>query len=144
MSKQPDPPLSQQSQNPPPAKRVNPLLPGGWIALVVLAILAILYFTYSPHREIEYSQFVDLIKAGQVKKIILIGNDRAEGEVRDPNSDIAKSLKLGSGKFGVNLLHTNDQPSLIREWEAMDQKARDELKKQKPDDNAEKLAITKR
>src|SRR4029078_11722731 len=142
MSKQPDPPQVQPPQTPPPVtKRVNPLLPGGWIALVVLAILAILYFTYSPHREIEYSQFIDLIKAGQVKKIVLIGNDRAEGEVRDPNSEKAKALKLGSGKFGVNLLHTNDQPSLIREWETLDQKARDD--KKQPSDS-EKLAITKR
>lgn len=142
MSQLPDPPQAQPPQTPPPApKRGNPLLPGGWIALVVLAILAIVYFTYSPYREIEYWQFVDLIKAGQVKKVVLIGNDRAEGEVRDPNSDLAKSLKLGSGKFGVNILLTTDQPALIREWEALDQKARDENKI--PGDT-EKIAISKR
>ena len=142
MSQLPDPPQAQPPQTSPPAsKRGNPLFPGGWIALVVLAILAIVYFTYSGYREIEYSQFVDLIKAGQVKKVVMIGNDRAEGEVRDPNSDLAKSLKIGSGKFGVNILLTTDQPSLIREWEAMDQKARDENKI--PADT-EKIAISKR
>jgi cell division protease FtsH len=142
MSQLPDPPQAQPPQTPPPAaKRGNPLFPGGWIALVVLAILAIVYFTYSPYREIEYSQFVDLIKAGQVKRVVMIGNDRAEGEVRDPNSDLAKALKIGSGKFGVNILLTTDQPSLIREWEAMDQKARDENKI--PADT-EKITISKR
>ncbi len=145
MSQLPDPPQVQPSQTPPPApKRGSSLLPGGWIALVVLAILAIVYFTYSPYREIEYSQFVDLIKAGEVKKLVLIGNDRAEGEVRDPNSELAKSLKIGSGKFGVNILLTTDQPALIREWEAMDQKARDELKIKDPSDTTEKIAISKR
>jgi cell division protease FtsH len=145
MSQLPDPPQVQQPPSPPPAtKRASPFLPGGWIALVVLAILAIVYFTYSPYREIEYSQFIDLIRAGEVKKVVLIGNDRAEGEVRDSNSDLAKSLKIGSGKFGVNILHTTDQPALIREWESMDQRAQDERKKDKPEVTTEKIAISKR
>ena len=93
MSKQPDPPQAHPPQTPPPAKRMNPLLPGGWIALLIIAIVAIIYFTYTPYREIEYSQFIDLVNKGQVKKIVLIGNDRAEGEVRDPNAEIVKELK---------------------------------------------------
>ena len=145
MSQLPDPPQAQQPPPPPPAtKRASSFLPGGWIALVVLAILAIVYFTYSPYREIEYSQFIDLIRAGEIKKVVLIGNDRAEGEVRDPNSELAKSLKIGSGKFGVNILHTTDQPALIREWETMDQKVRDEQKKDKPEVTTDKIAISKR
>src|SRR5262245_61514498 len=153
MSQLPDPPQAQPPQTPPPSpRRASALLPGGWIALVVLAILAIVYFTYSPYREIEYSQFIDLVNAGQVKKVVLIGNERAEGEVRDPNSQVVKDLrtssgdpvKLGSGKFGVNLPHTNDQPALIREWETQDQKYRDGLKKSNPDDATDKMAISKR
>ena len=152
MSKQPDPPPMQPQQPPPATRRINPLLPGGWIALVVVAILAILYFTYSPYREIDYSQFMDLVNAGQVKKLVLIGNDRAEGEVRDPEAPTVKELKtssgepvkLSSGKFAVNLPHSDDQTALIRDWEAKDQKYREELKKQHPSDTTEKMAISKR
>ena len=86
-------------------------------------------------------EFIDLINAGQAKKV-LVGSDRVEGEVRDPNSDLAKTLKLGSGKFGVNLPHTTDQAALIRDWEARDQKYRDEHKK--PDDSTEKFTVSKR
>ena len=141
MPQQPTQPPPPPQQAPTP-KRTSPLLPGGWIALVVLAVLAILYFTYNPHREIQYSEFIDLINAGEVKKVVLVGNDRVEGEVRDPNSQRAKDLKLGSGKFGVNLPHTTDQAALIRDWEAKDQKYRDEHKK--PDDATEKFTVSKR
>ena len=143
----------QPSHNQPPApKKGNPFLPGGWVALVVLAVLAIIYFTHTTYREIEYSQFIDLVNAGQVKKVALIGNDRVEGEVRDPNSKAVQDLrtpsgdpvKLSNGKFGVNLPHTQDQTSLIREWEAQDQKHRDELKKQDPNDTTEKMTVSKR
>ena len=138
MSQQNVAPQPQPPQNQPPTpKKANPLLPGGWVALVVLAVLAILYFTSTTYREIEYSQFIDLVNTGQVKKVVLIGNDRAEGEVRDPNTDRAKELKLRNGKFGVNLPHTQDQPSLIREWETQDQKHR-------PNDPTDKMTISKR
>jgi cell division protease FtsH len=146
-------PPHQQPQSPPPApKRGSAFLSGGWIALVVLAVLAVMYFTYSPNREIEYSQFIDLVNAGQVKKVTLIGNDRAEGEVRDPNADAVQKLhspsgepvKLSSGKFAVNLPHTNDQAALIREWETKDQQHRDDLKKTNPGDTTEKMAVSKR
>lgn len=139
---------SSQNGPPPPQpapapKKANPFLPGGWIALVVIGVLGVIYFTYNPHREIEYSQFIDLIKGGQVKKIVLIGNDRIEGEIRDPNDELAKPLRGGT-KFGVNLPHTNDQPTLIREWEAKDQSHRDELKKKNADDTTEPMTVSKR
>ena len=140
---QPSQPTPPQTPVTPP-KRSNPLLPGGWIALVVLAVLAVLYFTLPSHREIQYSEFIDLINLGEVKKVVLIGNDRIEGEVRDPNTELAKKLKLSAGKFGVNLPHTNDQPALIREWELKDQKRLDDLKKANPEDNTDRMTISKR
>jgi cell division protease FtsH len=121
------------------------LIPGGWIALIVLTVLSVVYFTYNPHREITYSEFTSLIDAGQVKRIALIGSDRAEGEVRDPNAEIVKALqtKLSNGKFSVNLPHVTDQQSLIDKWEAKDLAHRESLKKQNLD-VPEKLVITKR
>jgi cell division protease FtsH len=116
-------------------------LPGGWIALVVLAVLGVMYILHNPVREIEYSQFVDLVNSGQVKKITLVGTDRIEGEVRDPNSEAVARLrgpsgdpvKLANGKFSVNLPHTQDQSALVQQWEKADQQYWAELKKQKPE-----------
>ncbi len=145
MSNGTPPPQGPQSTPPGPTpKRASPLLPGGWVALVVLSVLAVMYFTYNPHREITYSEFGSLINSGQIKKVVLIGSDRLEGEVRDPNSEIAKQLKLGSGKFGVMLPYTQDQATLIREWEGQDQLYRDELKKQNAADETPKLSVSKR
>ncbi|MBA4190572.1 MAG: cell division protein FtsH [Planctomycetaceae bacterium] len=126
-------------------KKASPLLPGGWIALVVLTVLAVLYFVSGQAREITYSEFTQLIETGQVKKAVFVGNDRVEGDVRDPNSEIAQKLKLTGGKFVVNMLHTNDQPTLIREWEAKDQQYRDAVKKEKPTEPIpDKISISKR
>jgi cell division protease FtsH len=149
MSQNSPPPPQSPQQPPNPAgpvvgpKKANPLLPGGWIILVVALVLAIVYFTASQAREIDYSQFTDLIDAGQVKKVVLIGTDRIEGEVRDADAEAAKPLK-GSTKFSVNLPHTQEQPTLIHEWEAKDQQYRDRLKAKDPADSTEKISISKR
>jgi cell division protease FtsH len=103
-----------------------------------------MYLLHDTTRDIDYSQFIDLIDAGQVKRIVFIGTDRVEGEVRDANAEIVKALKLTGGKFAVNLPQTQDQTALIREWEAKDQRYRDELKKQNPNDSTEKLSVRKR
>jgi ATP-dependent metalloprotease FtsH len=140
-----DPPPTQQPQNPPPApKKGGPFLPGWWIILIVLAVLAVVYFAQGSYREIEYSQFMDLVNAGQVKKITLIGTDRVEGEVRDAKAEVATKALKGGSKFGVYLPHTQDQTTLIRDWEAKDQQHRDELKKQNAEDATEKMTVSKR
>jgi cell division protease FtsH len=115
-----------------------------------MTVLAVVYFTAGQPREIEYTQFEQLIGDGQVKRLVLVGNDRAEGEVRDPNAPILSTLKnaagdlikLGEkGRFSVNLPHTQDQPALIRDWEAKDREAR----KLRNDTNSENnISITKR
>jgi cell division protease FtsH len=132
------------SNLPPPSRRASPWLPGGWILLVVLVVLGVMYLLHDTTRDIDYSQFIDLIDAGQVKRIVFIGTDRVEGEVRDANAEIVKALKLTGGKFAVNLPQTQDQTALIREWEAKDQQYREELKKQNPNDSTEKLSVRKR
>ncbi len=148
MSQNSPPPAPQQT---PPGsgagpgggpKKASPLLPGGWIVLVVLTVLAVVYFTSSQAREVTYTEFTALVDAGQVKKVVLIGSDRAEGEVRDSNAQLAKDLKLSSGKFAVNLPHTNNQQELIEKWEKAD---RDAFKKDHPSDTqSEKLSVSKR
>jgi len=150
MSQNPTPP---PPQTPPPngpgapgaaPKKANPLLPGGWVVLVVLLVLGVVYFASGQPREIKYSEFTTLTESGQVKTIVLLGSERIEGEVRDANAESAKVLKLSSGKFGVNLPHTNNQQELIDKWEKADQLHRESLKKANPADDTAKIIISKR
>ncbi len=122
MAEQQDSPPPNGSQQPAP-KRTNPLLPGGWIALIVLGVIAFAFLAFkNNYREIDYSRFRELMNAGQLKSVTLVGTDRAEGEVRDPNSELAKKLELGkTGRFAVLLPHSNDQRTLTADIEKADQ-----------------------
>ncbi|AWM42283.1 ATP-dependent zinc metalloprotease FtsH [Gemmata obscuriglobus] len=84
--------------------------------------------------------------SGQLKSVTLLGPDRAEGEVRDPDSAAAKKLELGkTGRFAVNLPHSNDQRPLTAEIEKADQKYREELKKAAPSQaEPERVVINRR
>lgn len=150
MSQQNDPsPPPSGPPSPPPAKRGSPLLPGGWIVLIVLSVVAFAFFAFgNRHKEINYSQFRELVDAGQLRTVTLIGTDRAEGEVRDPNSELAKKFELGkSGRFSVNLPHSNDQGPLTKEIQAKDDAAMPALKEQaKKEDKKEpeRVAIGRR
>jgi cell division protease FtsH len=110
-------------------KRAGPLLPGGWVALVVLGVLAFAFLAFgNRYREINYSEFRELMDAGELKVVALIGTDRAEGEVRNPAGDLPTKLKLGtSGRFAVNLPHSNDQSKLTTEIETKDNQFRDRM-----------------
>jgi cell division protease FtsH len=153
------PPPPESPQQPPqpggaggpggPPKKASPLLPGGWIALIVLAVLAIVYFASGQPREIRYDQFNDLVNAGQVKTLVLVGSERADGEVRDPNSPAVTNLKtpsgdpvkLTNGKFSVTLPSTIDQATLIKDWTARDEAA---SAGKPPAERPEKINISKR
>jgi cell division protease FtsH len=106
----------------PPAKRGNPLLPGGWIALVVLVVVAFAFLAFgNRYKEINISDFNALRDAGQLKSVTLVGSDRAEGEVRDPDGELAKRFQLGKGgRFAVNLPQSNDRGPFIAEIEQKD------------------------
>jgi len=128
--------MSQQDGNPPPTpqpapKRGSPFFPGGWIALIVLGVVAFAFLAFgNRYREIDYSKFKELMDAGELKSVTLLGTDRAEGEVRDPNSKMAQALELGkSGRFAVLLPPSNDRGPMIAEIEKGDQKFHDEAKK---------------
>jgi cell division protease FtsH len=120
------------------------------VVLILLTVLAFFYFIRGTPHDITYTQFLDLLDAGQVKTITLIGTDRLEGEVRSQDSEAVKGLektlesRLASGRFGVNLPHTNDQQALVDRWEAKDQQYREKVKKDHPDESVSKLTINKR
>jgi cell division protease FtsH len=111
----------------------------------VLGVISIVYLTASGGREITYSDFHKLIAAGEVQRVTFIGQDYLEGEVRDPQSALAKQLRLpSSGHFSVNLPTTLDQTALVREWEEKDRQYREMLQKTAPERVPEPLVISKR
>ena len=130
MSQQNEPTPPPGPQSPSPAKRGSPLLPGGWIVLIVLGVVAFAFLAFgNRYKEIDYSRFLDLQNAGELKSVTLLGTDRAEGEVRDPNSELAKKLELGKGgRFAVLLPPSNDRGPFIAEVEKADQKYREAVK----------------
>src|SRR6267154_5588063 len=92
---------------PPPPRRANPLIPGVWIVLAVLIVIGAVYLLKDSTKAIDYSDFKELVDAGQIKKLVLIGTERATGEVRDPAAEPAARIGIKSGKFEVNLPHAD-------------------------------------
>jgi cell division protease FtsH len=115
-------------------------LPGGWIALVVLVVLAIVYFASGQAKEINDTQFKELINAGQVKTLVLIGNDRAEGEVRNAEHAVVQGLrtpngeplKLTNGKFSVQIVPSDNMAAEVEKWRAKDEQFIKEYKAKYP------------
>jgi hypothetical protein len=129
---------------PPASKKASPVVPGGWIALALLAFVAGMLLLYDPTPKlITYTEFRKLAETGQIKKFTLVGKDRARGEVRNPESDALKPLKLQGGEFSVMLPASDNQNEFIRNLEAKDREYREALKKEKPDDKTEEIAIAK-
>ena len=132
------PPQVPPPPNAPVPRRTNPLIPGGWIVLALLVVIGAVYFLKDPTKAIDYTDFKDLVDAGQVKKFVLIGTERATGEIRDPAAEPAARIGLKSGKFEVNLPHADDQTRLIEYLEKKDA----EHRAKNPD--AEKVVVSKR
>ena len=139
-SPSPQEPPQRTPNGQPAPKKGSALLPGGWIALVVLAVLAVVYFTSSQAKEINDTQFKALIQAGQVKSAVLIGNDRVEGEVRNPDHPILQTLKtpggepvrLTNGKFSVQIVPSDNMAAEVDKWRARDEEVRREYKRDHP------------
>jgi cell division protease FtsH len=126
-----------QTSPKPAVRRANPLIPGGWIIIALIVVIGAVWVLNDPTKAIHYTEFRELADAGQVKKMILIGSERAKGEVRDAGAEPAARLGIKSGKFEVNLPHTADQTNLIEYLEQKDTEYREKNK------DAEKLIITK-
>ena len=127
---------------PPAPRRYSALIPGGWLALGLLLIVAIALLLMDATKEITYiPEFRKLAETGQLKKVSLIGKDELVGEVRDPESEDAKAMRLTAGKFTVKLPYTDDQFALVRDLEQLDAKHRAALKQKNPADATEPLVI---
>ena len=127
-------PPPQPAGGPAPARRPAPaLVPGGWAALALLAVVVLVILQFPATHPINYSpDFERVVDAGQLKRLTLIGKDRAAGEVRDPDHEAVKPLKLSAGQFTV--LHPfSDRADLVKVVKDKEGAVREQLKKDKKD-----------
>src|SRR5207302_1624240 len=52
---------------------------------------------------IKYSDLIKLSEQHNLEKFTFVGKDRAIGQVKDKETELAKNLKLSDGKFSVSL-----------------------------------------
>src|SRR5262245_46654180 len=110
------PPTPETAPNP-ANNRPNTVLAAGFIALAVLFVGIVAFGLFSAsYKGITYDQFQKLVEEGRIKKLSVMGNDKVQGEVRKPDDEAVKPLKLGScGKFSAVLPRSNDLRPLIDE-----------------------------
>jgi cell division protease FtsH len=111
---------------PPPREQPSPsnknrrrpeVMPGGWLWLVILALLVgILYFALVPPKNsIEYRDFLTLLQDGYVKSITTVGKDPVQinGEVYKEKiknlKDETLRDKISSGKFTTKVPPTEER-----------------------------------
>ena len=139
---QPIPPPSTPAPPSSPAPKRSALPQAWWIVVGLLVVVGLYYLTSETSKTISFTEFDRLAGDGQLKKLTIQGKQRAEGEVRDPNADNVKELKLGSGgKFSINLPATNDQNQLIERLQAKDKAHRDKLKAAAPGDATPEIQL---
>jgi cell division protease FtsH len=119
----------------PNARRPAPVPPGVFVIVALLIVMVVYLAVMSPPtKEIYYSEFRQLLDAGQLKQVTLVGDDRLTGEVKDAKSELATKLKLpAGGKFSTNLLPSNDRSQLAKEIEAKNENVQID---RQPDPNA--------
>lgn len=105
--------------NPRPAgqnrRRPGPYLPGSLILMLIGIALAAAFAWGNPlgsAQTIRYSDLLNLSEQHNIKELTFVGKDRATGEVRDNDTELAKSLKLPDGHFSVALPPANDRTPL--------------------------------
>lgn len=104
------------------AKRSSVLWPSGWVIIGLIAFLAILLTAFDRPSKINYSDFQSLVEAGQLKKLTIVGTDRAYGEVKDKDAEIVTASKIQNGKFTVHIPDPNNSHKFL-EWVESAEKA---------------------
>jgi cell division protease FtsH len=86
------------------------------LGLIAIALLASVLISGGASPAIRYDEFERLLEANKVKKLVLAGNDRVYGELRDEvrnsNDPLIKNLKIPNGKFTARLLPAPDRKDL--------------------------------
>jgi cell division protease FtsH len=109
-----------QNPTPPPTgkprRRPSPAVGGNWVWMVILLLLVGMFLVKSmePGGMLEWSEFYLLLNNKNLKKVILIGSERLQGEVAhmDKVPDELKK-KLRTSKFTVQRLKVNEDKDLV-------------------------------
>jgi cell division protease FtsH len=80
--------------------------------LLLVAFFAFLVFAAGP-KGIAYDQFLSLVERGHIKKLEIIGSNKAVGEVRNPDDPSLADLELNRGKFSTVLPKQDDLGGFI-------------------------------
>src|SRR5947209_3763178 len=97
-------------------RKPGPAFPGSLILLLMATAAVVAIYVYGPlttYKPIEYSDFLRLAEAKQLKKVVFIGKERAAGEVKDKNHDAVKALELTGDKFSVTLPPSQDRTAEV-------------------------------
>src|SRR5262245_23079675 len=115
------PPRQPSSNSRSPRRRPGPAMPGGWVWLVFLAIVIGAMFLFeglTNQQTIKESEFKALLRSGYVAKLVIIGNNRVDGEVRNLDripDDLRAPLK-GNSKFTARI--AEEKNKLVQELDA--------------------------
>jgi cell division protease FtsH len=110
-----------------PANRPSPVLAMLFIAFAIVLVAVIAWTAFSPsYKTISFDRFAKLIETGNIGKLTLIGKDQFNGEVRNQEDDLVKSLRLSNGRFSVILPPSNDLKPLFKEIQDRDAEANKE------------------
>jgi cell division protease FtsH len=91
------------------------------LALLLVGIAATLFFS-NAQKPINYDKFLDLVRDGQIAKLKVIGASKITGEVREPEPEYVKDLKLPNRRFSVLLPHMENLDSFLKDIRAEDAK----------------------
>jgi cell division protease FtsH len=92
MPSDPNPTPPSRSPSDKSRRRQNPGVNGSWIWLVLVLIVIYLAVSTLPStgRKLDYGDFIQLLNNGALKRVVLVGAERIDGELRD---DVRKALK---------------------------------------------------
>jgi len=87
------------------------------LGLIAIAIVASGLISLGANPSIRYDDFETLLNSDMLKKIVIVGNDRVYGELKDElknsTDDNLKKLKIPNGKFSVKLPPAQDRKDLV-------------------------------
>jgi cell division protease FtsH len=98
-----------------PKRRPGPTGGGSWVWMIIILLLVGMFLiqTMGSGTTISWGEFLSLMEAEKpnLKKVTLVGAERIEGEVADPETIKDKKLreKLSKGRFTVQRLRIDDQ-----------------------------------
>jgi cell division protease FtsH len=106
-----------------PNRKASPVLT---VALILGALLLVVLFVFQylvpSHKNIPYDKFKSLVDQGQISKLTMMGTSKLQGEVREPENEFVKELKLPGGRFSVTLPKIENQDTFLSEIRDKDAK----------------------